>query len=64
MTPLWLRRWARLSEKAGRQGGVACSVGWLAGLVAGSVGRLTRRDGWQCGEAGQVGWLEGDGSLE
>ena len=44
MTPSWLTRRARLSGKAGRQGGVAGrvvagQVGWLSGERGGPGGR-------------------------
>ena len=61
-TPQWLTRLARLSAKAGRQGGVA-------GLVV--AGRVGRRAGWGVGPGGvagrvgwRSGWSEGDGSSE
>ena len=50
-TPSWLTRLARLSGKAGRQGGVVGLSGGGQGLVAG------RGEG-----GGLAGWSEGDGS--
>ena len=62
-TQLWLRRTARQSGEAGRQGGVGCRVGGGQDRVAGRVGWRARWGGWQGGVAGRVGrragWLEG-----
>ena len=51
-TPSCLRRRARLSGKAGRQGGVAGRVGWQAEWVVSRVG-------WRAGSGGGEGGVAG-----
>ena len=54
MTQSWLSRTARLSGKAGRQGGVAGRVGWQA-----LPGRVGRRAEWDGGQGLVAGWAGG-----